>query len=100
MKASGLSTRKIAASLSVGQATVVEYLKRADRAGLSWPLPEGEQTHTHDRTGRRQHQRPRCREKESAREGVSSGRSSSMLKGYVKGARNVKGFLPWNQHLP
>jgi DNA-binding CsgD family transcriptional regulator len=31
MKASGLSTRKIAASLSVGQATVVEYLKRADR---------------------------------------------------------------------
>ena len=40
MKASGLSTRKIAASLSVGQATVVEYLKRADRAGLSWPLPE------------------------------------------------------------
>lgn len=40
MKASGLSTRKIAASLSVGQATVVEYLKRAERAGLSWPLPE------------------------------------------------------------
>ena len=40
MKASGLSTRKIAASLSIGQATVIEYLKRAERAGLSWPLPE------------------------------------------------------------
>ena len=40
MKASGLSTRKIAASLSVGQSTVGEYLKRAERAGLSWPLPE------------------------------------------------------------
>ena len=41
MKASGLSTRKIAASLSIGQPTVVEYLKRAERVGLSWPLPEG-----------------------------------------------------------
>ena len=40
MRASRLSTQKIAASLSVGQATVVEYLKRAERAGLSWPLPE------------------------------------------------------------
>ncbi len=39
LKAAGLSTRKIAASLSIGQSTVSEYLKRADRAGLSWPLP-------------------------------------------------------------
>ena len=40
MRAAGLSTRKIAASLSVGQSTVAEYLKRAEGAGLSWPLPE------------------------------------------------------------
>ena len=41
MKAAGLSTRQIAASLSVGQSTVGEYLKRVERAGLTWPLPEG-----------------------------------------------------------
>ena len=41
LRAAGLSTRKIAASLSVGQTTVGEYLKRAERAGLSWPLPAG-----------------------------------------------------------
>ena len=41
LKATGLSTRKVASSLSLGQSTVSEYLKRADRAGLSWPLPEG-----------------------------------------------------------
>lgn len=41
LRASGLSTRKIAASLNVGQSTISEYLKRAERAGLSWPLPDG-----------------------------------------------------------
>jgi len=41
LKASGLSTRKIASSLGLGQSTVSEYLKRAERAGLSWPLPDG-----------------------------------------------------------
>ncbi|RMF11835.1 MAG: IS21 family transposase, partial [Alphaproteobacteria bacterium] len=41
LKAAGLSTRKIAASLGVGQSTVSEYLKRAERTGLSWPLPAG-----------------------------------------------------------
>ncbi|QFT61808.1 IS21 family transposase [Roseivivax sp. THAF30] len=41
LKAAGLSTRKIASSLGLGQSTVSEYLKRAERAGLSWPLPEG-----------------------------------------------------------
>jgi len=41
LRAAGLSTRKIAASLSVGQSTIWDYLKRADRAGLSWPLPPG-----------------------------------------------------------
>jgi transposase len=41
LRATGFSTRKIAASLNVGQSTVSEYLNRATRAGLSWPLPEG-----------------------------------------------------------
>ncbi len=41
LKVSGLSTRKIASSLGLGQSTVSEYLKRAERAGLSWPLPDG-----------------------------------------------------------
>ena len=41
LRAAGLTTRKIAASLNVGQSTVSEYLKRAERAGLSWPLPKG-----------------------------------------------------------
>lgn len=41
LRAAGLTTRKIAASLNVGQSTISEYLKRAERAGLSWPLPNG-----------------------------------------------------------
>ncbi len=40
LRSNGLSTREIAASLGVGQTTVSEYLKRAARAGLVWPLPE------------------------------------------------------------
>jgi hypothetical protein len=40
-KAAGLSTRKIASSLGLGQSTVSDCLKRAERSGLSWPLPEG-----------------------------------------------------------
>ncbi len=39
LAAAGLSTRKIAASLGVGQSTVSDYLSRARAAGLSWPLP-------------------------------------------------------------
>ncbi|SFQ00124.1 Transposase [Tranquillimonas alkanivorans] len=39
LRATGLSTRKIASSLGVGQSTVSEYLKRAERSGLSWPIP-------------------------------------------------------------
>ena len=34
-----LGQRQIAASCSIGQATVADYLKRATAAGLSWPLP-------------------------------------------------------------
>ena len=40
LRASGFSTRKIAASLGVSQSTASEYLKRVERAGLSWPLPD------------------------------------------------------------
>jgi len=36
--ASGLSTRKIATSLGVGQSMASEYLKRIERAALTWPL--------------------------------------------------------------
>lgn len=38
LHAGGLSTRKIAESLGVGQSTACDYLKRVERAGLSWPL--------------------------------------------------------------
>ena len=37
----GLSTRKIARSLDIGRGTIRNYLDRAQRAGLSWPLPSG-----------------------------------------------------------
>lgn len=40
LAAAGLSTRKIASSLGVGQSTVSDYLNRARAAGLSWPLPQ------------------------------------------------------------
>ncbi|MCC6153747.1 MAG: IS21 family transposase [Candidatus Hydrogenedentes bacterium] len=36
-----LSNRAIAESCGIGETTVREYLRRAVRAGLSWPLPEG-----------------------------------------------------------
>jgi transposase len=37
----GLGQRQIARSCAIGQGTVHEYLKRAQAAGVSWPLPEG-----------------------------------------------------------
>lgn len=37
----GLSNRKIAAHCGITHVTVADYLRRADRAGLGWPLPEG-----------------------------------------------------------
>jgi len=37
----GLRQRQIARSCSIGQGTVHEYLKRAQAAGVTWPLPEG-----------------------------------------------------------
>lgn len=36
----GLSGRQIAASTSVARSTVAEYIRRADAAGVNWPLPE------------------------------------------------------------
>ncbi len=40
LNASGLSTRKIAASLAIGHGTVSDHLARARAASLAWPLPE------------------------------------------------------------
>ncbi|MCE6949669.1 hypothetical protein LAZ29_01810 [Cereibacter sphaeroides] len=40
LHAAGRSARQIGASVGVGRSTVGEYLRRADVAGLSWPLPE------------------------------------------------------------
>jgi transposase len=37
----GLSNRQIAKSCCVSRSTIAEYLRRAQGAGLSWPLPEG-----------------------------------------------------------
>lgn len=40
LHARGLSLRRISLATGVGKTTVIEYLRRAARAGLSWPLPE------------------------------------------------------------
>lgn len=37
---SGLSVRQAATGCGVGRSTVKEYLERAEKAGLTWPLPE------------------------------------------------------------
>jgi len=37
----GLPYRGIANALNIGYGTVVDYLNRAQRAGLGWPVPEG-----------------------------------------------------------
>jgi len=37
----GLSDRQVAKSCSIARSTVAEYICRAKRAGISWPLPEG-----------------------------------------------------------
>ena len=42
----GLSNRKIAAACGIARPTVSEYLRRAEQADLSWPLP-GDLTDTH-----------------------------------------------------
>ena len=40
LAAQGLSYRQIAHSVGIGASTVQGYLKRAQRAGISWPLPD------------------------------------------------------------
>ena len=42
----GLSNRKIAAACGIARPTVSEYLRRAEEADLSWPLP-GDLTDTY-----------------------------------------------------
>jgi transposase len=37
---SGLGLRQIARSLSISVGTVHDYLRRAETAGIKWPLPE------------------------------------------------------------
>ena len=41
LHARGLSTRRISLATGVGKTTVIEYLRRATTAGLSWPLSAG-----------------------------------------------------------
>src|ERR1700730_16136976 len=41
LRAAGMSKRKIAASLSIGVTAAGDCMRRARRAGLIWPLPEG-----------------------------------------------------------
>lgn len=40
LHAEGLSKRRIAVSLNIGRTAVGDYISRAGRAGLSWPLPQ------------------------------------------------------------
>lgn len=40
LAAAGLSSRKIAAGLSVSKTTIQNCLRRAEAAGVSWPLPD------------------------------------------------------------
>src|ERR1700759_222292 len=38
--ASGVTTRRVEASLSIGATTVIDCLQRARVAGVAWPLPD------------------------------------------------------------
>ena len=41
LHAADRSARQIGPSVGVSRSTVADYLRRAEVAGLSWPLPEG-----------------------------------------------------------
>ncbi len=41
LDAAGLSKRRISSSLGIGATSAGEYVRRARRAGLGWPLPDG-----------------------------------------------------------
>lgn len=40
LRASGMSLREIGLSLGLGRSTIGEHVRRAEQAGLSWPVPE------------------------------------------------------------
>ena len=40
LTAGGMSSRQVAASLTIGATTVIDFLGRARRAGIAWPLPD------------------------------------------------------------
>jgi len=40
LTAGGMSSRQVAASLGIGATTVIDFLGRARRAGIAWPLPD------------------------------------------------------------
>jgi transposase len=42
LTAAGMSSRKIALSLSIGATTVIDFLQRARSADIFWPLPQGD----------------------------------------------------------
>ncbi len=41
LAATGMSSRQVGATLSIGATTVLECLQQLKAAGLDWPLPEG-----------------------------------------------------------
>ena len=63
----GLGQRHIARSCSISQSTVNDYLRRAEAAGLRWPLKNGMMTGSNKNcsVGRRYHQS--CQRRESCR---------------------------------
>jgi len=61
-EALGLTVREIARALGLSPTTAGEYLRRASRAGLSWPLPEDlDDTELERRLYRRLEERPETR---------------------------------------
>lgn len=40
LRAAGMSAREIARAVGAARSTVAEYLRRADAAGVTWPLPD------------------------------------------------------------
>jgi IS30 family transposase len=65
LKSSCVSTHEIARQLGLARSTVWETLKRAENAGLAWPLPEDMNDAVLDacalaRDARRPNRAPRC----------------------------------------
>ena len=45
----GLSNRQIAKSCAISHVTVAKYLDLAKRAGVTWPLPDGDDSQLQQR---------------------------------------------------